>query len=93
MSKYQEYFDCKHDFPEHDYWASNCKKCGINERNLRWLQVVVTLEAQRDEAVAALDWILHVVSGVGKSGGTPEPDEYNDAFDSGKAAIANVKGE
>ena len=50
------------------------------------------LIAAAPEMEEALDWILHVASGIGKSGGPPSDDEFGAALDAGKAAIAKARG-
>lgn len=50
------------------------------------------LVAAAPDLFAALYWILHLESGIGKRGGEPEPGEYEDALDAGKDAIVKAKG-
>jgi hypothetical protein len=40
---------------------------------------------------AAACWVLHVASGVGKSGGPPSDEEYKAAMDALKAAYEDVQ--
>jgi len=51
------------------------------------------LKHQRDDLLAACEWLVNLACGVGKAGGDPAPTEFADAVDAGKAAIAKVKGE
>lgn len=38
-------------------------------------------------AQEALRWLVHLHSGVGKAGGTPEDGEFESAIEAGKAAL------
>jgi len=51
------------------------------------------LIAAAPDLLAALEWILYLYHGIGKGGGPPSDDEWIEALDSGKTAIAKAKEE
>ena len=51
---------------------------------------VANLIAAAPEMYEALEWIIYVASGVSKGSGEPSNQEYIDALNSGKAALAKA---
>jgi len=43
-----------------------------------------------DKVLEALNWLTHVAYGVGKNGGTPKDEEWKDAIEAAKKALAQM---
>ena len=52
MSEFQKILDCEHDF-EAISGLYDCEKCGISQRSLNWVYVIVKLEARVAELLYA----------------------------------------
>jgi len=63
------------------------------ERGGKCAEGVARLFLAAPEMYEALEWIIYVASGVSKGGGVPSEQEYIDAMDAGKAALAKARGE
>ena len=50
----------------------------------RELSIVI---GQRDEARGALSWLMHLAHGIGKDGGPPDDNDWNEAQDSAMAIL------
>ena len=50
-------------------------------------QELVKCRQERDDARGALSWLMHLAHGIGKDGGPPDDDEWNEAQDSAMAIL------
>ena len=50
------------------------------------------LEAKLDKAVEALKWVTHLINGVGKSGESPEPKEWEEANKQAQQVLSEIEG-
>ena len=83
MSEFQKILDCEHDFDEIG-GIRDCMKCGISEHSLNWVHVIVNLEAQRDELLAACELVMYHSEDY-------QPDCTCEVCVAVRTAIANVK--
>ncbi|HUW15069.1 MAG TPA: hypothetical protein VM537_35450 [Anaerolineae bacterium] len=50
-------------------------------------QELVKCRQERDDARGALSWLMHLAHGIGKDGGPPDDNEWNEAQDSAMAIL------
>ncbi len=68
--------------------ASCCENCQRNCPHEEW-ERIAWLAARADVNLyrEALEWLVNLGCDVGKAGGTPEINEYEEAIDFGKATL------
>jgi len=69
--------------------ACACCSCGVEQGVLRMADA--RLIAAAPDLYEAAQWVLHVMNGVGKAGGEPEPGEHEAALDALMAAAKKTE--
>lgn len=71
--------------------AADAVKAEYHKANKALADRILVIAKERDNLYLAGEWVLNVVNGVGKAGGSPEDGENEAAFNALKVALKEAE--